>query len=27
MIDEFYEAMGWDQDGIPDPEELTVKGE
>jgi len=27
MIKEFYEAMGWDQDGIPDPGELKMKGE
>jgi aldehyde:ferredoxin oxidoreductase len=27
MIIEFYEAMGWDQNGIPDPGELKMKGE
>ena len=26
MINEFYEAMGWDQNGIPDPGALTMKG-
>lgn len=27
MINEFYEAMGWDQNGIPDPGTLKMKGE
>jgi aldehyde:ferredoxin oxidoreductase len=27
MIHEFYEAMGWDQNGIPDPDGLRNKGE
>ena len=27
MINEFYKAMGWDQDGVPDPGILTMKGE
>jgi aldehyde:ferredoxin oxidoreductase len=27
MINEFYEAMGWDQNGIPDPGALKMKGE
>ncbi len=27
MINEFYEAMGWDKKGIPDPGTLAMKGE
>ena len=27
MLNEFYKAMGWDQNGIPDPIELKMKGE